>query len=215
MGYHRAGFDVVGVDIVPQSNYPFEFVQADALKFIQGLIVYGVGSPPYSFDAIHASPPCQAHSALNNCGWVGDGHFDLIAATRGRLESSRVPWMIENVPGSPLHNPTILCGSMFGLRIERGYLRRHRLFESSFSLSPPCGCDHRGRAIGVHGHGAGGYRGGETTYDPLKARSATAEEARRLLGIDWMNRDGMAQAIPPAYTEFIGRALLNVVLARR
>src|SRR5574337_20985 len=112
MGYHRAGFDVVGVDINPQQRYPFEFHQADAMTFdLSG------------FDAIHASPPCQAYTVLG--GREDLSHYpDLVDAVRERLQASGKPWIIENVPGAPLRDPITLCGAMFGLRRYR-----HRLFE--------------------------------------------------------------------------------------
>src|SRR3990167_5832997 len=116
MGYHRAGFDVVGVDINPQPRYPFEFHQADALTF-----------PLDGFDAIHASPPCQAYTAMRRLGKnAGSNAPELVDPIRSRLVGSGVPWVMENVVGSPLLNPLMLCGSSFGLGVQR-----HRLFEGS------------------------------------------------------------------------------------
>ena len=197
MGYHRAGFEVVGVDIAPQPHYPFEFHQADAFDY------------PFTWDfqAIHASPPCQAYSRLSAM------HPDasppmLIDAVRERFGRFGVPWVIENVEGAPLADRSdlfgahgvMLCGSMFDLGIERGYLRRHRLFETSFSIAQP-DCRHRGVAVGVYGHG--GHTG--------KHRMLYRDEAAEALGIDWMTRDEMTQAIPPAYTEFIGEQLMAAI----
>jgi len=195
MGYHRAGFDVVGVDIRPQPHYPFPFVQADAL------------APPFdlsAFDVIHASPPCQGYSKLAAMH-KGRTYPKLIDAVRALLESSGRPWVIENVEGAPLAKGSdlfgahgvMLCGSMFGLGVERGYLRRHRIFETSFPLAQPQ-CAHIGPAVGVYGHG--GHTG--------KHRMLYRAEAATALDIDWMSRDEMTQSIPPAYTEWIGRQLL-------
>ncbi|MFB9953561.1 DNA cytosine methyltransferase [Cellulomonas denverensis] len=128
MGYRRAGFDVVGVDIDPQPRYPFEFHQGDALKFL--LEHHG------EFDAFHASPPCQAYTLAQRI--QGNDHPDFIAATRSAFELIGKPWVIENVPGSPLNHPVTYCGASFpGLRVYR-----HRLFESSIPLTPPTHAEH-------------------------------------------------------------------------
>ena len=197
MGYYRAGFDVVGIDIEPQKHYPFEFHQADAMTY-----------PLDGFDVIHASPPCQGYSAL--AAMHPDLEWErLIDPVRDRLLSNGKLFVIENVETSPLnHSPTlfgglhgiILCGSSFGLQVERGYLRRHRKFESNIILTQ-LPCAHKSRnAVGVYGHG-GGHRG--------KHRMLYRKEAGIALGIDWMNRDELCQAIPPAYTEFIGKQLID------
>ena len=196
MGYHRAGFDVYGVDINPQPNYPFEFVQADAMTF-----------PFDGFDAIHASPPCQRYSAAANIHDTADTHPDLIPPTRARLERSGVPWVMENVERSTLNTTLILCGSMFGLGV-----RRHRLFESNVVvLTPPCGPHTRwyasvfgGRCVGrQHITNAGpGFRA--QTWDKFDD-AGTASQA---MGIDWMTLTELSEAIPPAYTEHIGRQLI-------
>lgn len=183
MGYARAGFEVVGVDIEPQPHYPFEFHQADALTF-----------PLDGFDAIHASPPCQAYI---RGGLQGGGHPRLIEPVRERLSSRR--YVIENVPGAPLRTEVELCGSMFGLPI-----RRHRRFESnalSALLVPPC--NHSRPIVGVYGnpHGdAGAWPG---------MLPGSRETWAKALGIDWMEAHELSQAIPPAYTEWIGRQLIG------
>lgn len=193
MGYHRAGFEVVGVDLAPQPHYPFEFHLGDALTW-----------PLEGFDAIHASPPCQHYSALNNGRWGNaDGHPDLVAVVRERLRG-RVH-VIENVPGSPLLDPILLCGSMFGLGLDEFQLRRHRLFESSLRLDRSMTCEHEGRALGVYGHGRGG--------GPHRGRTADAAQGRAIMGMPWATRDGVSQAIPPAYTEWIGKQLLEALEA--
>jgi DNA (cytosine-5)-methyltransferase 1 len=187
VGYHRAGFDVVGVDIVSQPHYPFEFHRGDAMTF-----------PLDGFDVIHASPPCQDHSSLSaRVGLHGTGW--MLAATLDRLEDLDVPWVVENVPGSGVDMPgqwMVLCGSAFGLGV-----RRHRLFTSNLLLLAPS-CDHRrqGTPLGVYGTGGGGVM--------TRGVKATPAEARVAMGIDWMTRAEIAEAIPPAYTELIGHQLL-------
>jgi DNA (cytosine-5)-methyltransferase 1 len=186
MGYHRAGFEIVGVDIEPQPRYPFTFVRADALAYAREH-----GS---RFDAIHASPPCQRYTTG---GRVKDreNRPDLVGATRLALMEIGRPWIIENVPGAPLFRTTILCGSMFGLQV-----RRHRLFETSFDIPEPPPCDHKGQGpiVGVYGrpHGQAGAWPGMLP--------STLETWSKAMGIDWMDADGLSQAIPPAYTQWIG-----------
>lgn len=196
-GYRRAGFDVTGVDIEPQPNNPHSFVQADAIEFLDA---HGA-----EFDAVHASPPCQGYSNLR--AMHPDREYPLlIDPVRERLKKLGKPYIIENVEGAPLQaysdlfggHGVMLCGSMFGLGVKRGFLRRHRLFETSFPVAQPV-CRHRGPAVGVYGHG--GHTG--------KHRMLYREEAAQAMQIDWMNRDEMCQAIPPAYTEFIGNQLLG------
>lgn len=195
MGYHRAGFEVVGVDVKPQPSYPFEFYRSDALHFCAD----GLGG----FDAIHASPPCQAFTAYRRKGHgVGDGYPNLIAALRWHLAGAGgAPWVVENVPGAPLRNPVQLCGSSFGLDV-----RRHRLFESNVVMTTPR-CDH----------------GWQTPRFPAatnrKANSRRTVEIgvwriplhvqRSAMGIDWMTREELTEAIPPAYTEWIGGQLIE------
>ena len=186
MGYHRAGFDVTGVDIKPQKNYPFDFIQADALEY--------AAEHGHEFDVIHASPPCQAFS--NARVIHGNDHPDLLTPTRELLQQIGAPWVIENVPGAPMRRDLILCGSMFPeLRDGDFGIVRHRWFEFSENrlfLVPPC--QHPPRVISVFGHGGHIYHG--------------VAHWRRVMGIEWMNRDELAQAIPPAYTEYIGEQLL-------
>jgi DNA (cytosine-5)-methyltransferase 1 len=194
MGYHRAGFEVVGVDIEPQRHYPFEFVQADAMTY-----------PLDGFDAIHASPPCQAYSAAKGI-WKGrlpeDRHPDLVDATRERLVATGVPYIIENVVGAPLTNYVVLCGDMFGLGVIR-----HRLFETSFMVwNPPrCRRQHPDFFVSVFGGGAKAKRTGRG----FPKTNVLHADASRAMGIDWMTRDELSQAIPPAYTEWIGRRIVK------
>ncbi len=201
VGYHRAGFDVVGVDIKPQPHYPFKFIQADALEFTRW------GAVAYLFDAIHASPPCQAYSVLRRAN--PDAEYpNLIAPTRELLEATGLPYVIENVPGAPTRHLIVLCGSMFGLGANGRQLRRHRNFELSFPMmSPPC--QHEGEAIGVYGGGPTGrytFENGakKDYYNRRGGYQGTIAEKQEAMGIDWMNAAEINQAIPPAYTELIG-----------
>jgi DNA (cytosine-5)-methyltransferase 1 len=194
MGYYNAGFDVVGVDICHQKNYPFEFHQADALEFLH---LRG-----HEFDAIHASPPCQAYSETRKI--QRNEHPDLIPPTRTALQKLGLPWVIENVPGAPLINPVMLCGAMFGLRTYR-----HRLFETSLPITVPAHPEHtapqakmgRPPKAGEFIHVVGNFPG--------------VDYARKAMEIDWANRNEMAQAIPPAYTEYLGRQLRAALMLRQ
>jgi DNA (cytosine-5)-methyltransferase 1 len=207
MGYHRAGFDVVGVDINPQPHYPFTFHQGDAMTY-----------PLDGFDAIHASPPCQAYSVTRHSH--GKAHPELIDDVRPRLDAIGVPWVMENVVGAPLRNPFELCGTMFDLVAEDAdgsplFLRRHRLFESGYLIFLPQPC----RCVGwkARGWGIGGVYGGGSS-DRTHAKNVRrggytpgVGVRRSLMGIDWTTQDELSQAIPPAYTEWIGAQLLRVV----
>jgi DNA (cytosine-5)-methyltransferase 1 len=189
-GYARAGFEVVGVDIVPQPHYPFEIVVADALELTADDLA--------AFDAVHASPPCPAYSLLQNIHGNAEDHPDLIGPVRRMLEACGRPWILENVEGAPLRADFILCGTMFGLEIAK-----HRVFElgfPAFALMPPC--EH----IGL--------------YDPWHGRGRTAARFRQVQETPWIPIGGGAKrkrgetgdlfnAIPPAYTEFLGRLLLE------
>lgn len=207
MGYRRAGFDeIVGVDHRPQPNYPFAFIQADALR------------PPVSleaFDMIHASPPCQALSSLRTASNAGS-HLNLIPETRALLESSGLPYVIENVEHAAPHlrDPLRLCGTSFGLRVEDGELRRHRLFEVSTALLG-LPCSHQLQAIGVYGHLTVSRHLNNRGRRPQGDRKAGKAEARVLMGIDWPVSDAeLVQAIPPAFTEYLGSQILERLEAR-
>lgn len=207
MGYHRAGFtEIVGVDIEPQPRYPFTFVHGDAIEYLKR---HG-----NEFDFIHASPPCQRYSSGTRA-WKGRAkqHPDLIGPVRDLLIGGP-PWVIENVVGSPLINPITICGLALGIAVKR-----HRLFESSEKLAgTQCPKGHKGNfldAMGIDSSSVGGKQwvtvyggGGKASVDTR--RRASAGLAAAAMGIDWMIRDELSQAIPPAYTEFIGRQLLNL-----
>jgi DNA (cytosine-5)-methyltransferase 1 len=205
MGYHRAGFDVLGVDIAPQPHYPFAFLQGDALEYL--------GAHGAEYDVIHASPPCQAYCPVNQQGArSGKRYPDLVTLVRAALQDASRLYIIENVIGAPLRGAVRLCGSSFGLPI-----RRHRLFESSVLLfMAPCqhgwqeatgsyptcwrprsGRRPRSRVVQVYGHTAGKH------LWPAA------------MGIDWMTRAELSQAIPPAYTEYLGRQLLRALEGAR
>lgn len=205
-GYYRAGFDVTGVDIVAQPRYPFAFVQGDALEILQWGWP-GVGALRGAFDAVHASPVCKLFSQATR-RWRAEGreYPNQIPATRRLLESAGVPWVIENVPRAPLRPDFALCGCMFGLAIGEGYLVRERWFETSwrgFDLRSPC--SHIGTGpISISGHGVDGYSRRKVGAIPLARR-------RLLMDCVWMDRNGLGEAIPPAYTEYIGERLLAEV----
>lgn len=196
MGYHQAGFDVVGVDINRQDRYPFEFVQADALEY--------VASHGQEFDVIHASPPCQAYSVTKSLSTKT--HPDLVAPTRAALILAGLPYVIENVPGAPMQQPLVLCGTEFGLRSPSGHwVKRHRLFESNVFLMGAGGCSCWGRVTAY----TTGHPPAETTK--RKGWQMGRRDSASAFGTPWMSGDGLAQAIPPAYTEFIGRQLIETL----
>lgn len=204
VGYGLAGFEVVGVDINPQPNYPFEFHQLDALELMAPGVLHNWNWYGRGFDAIHASPPCQRFSSMQKRWHREDDHPDFIGPIRERLEATRLPYVIENVVGSPLLDPVQLCGSMFNLGVYLGeeylQLRRHRLFETNFPLIVPK-CNHRGRAVGVYGH-----PGGRSTRDGIQF--AQAKDWKEAMECAWMTTKELTESIPPAYTEWIGRQLL-------
>jgi DNA (cytosine-5)-methyltransferase 1 len=204
MGLHRAGFEVVGVDIKPQPRYPFEFHQSDALTF-----------PLDGFDFIWASPPCQGYTAMRHAPGAKGAPL-LIDHVRDRMPNAL--WVIENVEEAAwaLRNPVTLCGSMFGLGAQGCRLQRHRLFESNFAIStPPCRHDSR-PVIGVYGGHArkrsasAGGRGTKDVWD-----GGHKQAASKALGVDWMTLSELSEAIPPAYSEFIGRAAIAHIEERR
>lgn len=200
MGLHHAFPDaeIVGVDINPQGNYPFKFIQGCAVDFIE------LNPMARDFDFIWASPPCQKYTKKSaNWGrkrthWID--HPDLISPVRERLLKLDAHWVIENVPGAPIRHDLMLCGSMFGLRI-----RKHRYFEASFPLTAPeTACRHEG------------------LYNPWQGSGRSADKLREAMGIDWLPISGGASrkrgytgdlfnAIPPpAYSEYIGKQYIKI-----
>lgn len=202
-GYHDAGFAVMGVDIVEQPNYPYDFIRADAMKQDREFLM--------GFDAIHASPPCQAYSVTAKRTGRGKDWPMLIGSVRKMLSDTGLPFVIENVVGAPLRNPTVLCGTMFqGLRVIR-----HRLFETNFQINhidiplhgvhPLCHTldkrkNHYGKTdewvnfVQVNGGG-----------------NCSVDAARNAMGINWMTKRELNEAIPPQYTEFIGNILMGLI----
>lgn len=202
VGYYKAGFDVIGIDIEPQPNYPFPFIQTDAMTLDMKFIKL--------FDAIHASPPCQSYSDLAKRNRNADEWPRLIEPIRDILMRSGLPYVIENVEGAPLKDPVVLCGTMFkGLRVIR-----HRLFEANFPIVVP---DH-GKHPKVH------------TFDKRKAHYGKTHDmrdfvqvtgggncriaaARDAMGIEWMTKNELNEAIPPAYSYYIGKQLMAHLIA--
>ena len=209
VGYHRAvqelgiELEIIGVDIAPQKRYPFTFIQADAMTF-----------PLNGFDFIHASPPCQDYSPGSRYGVDSRGaHHRLIIPTRDRLKANGAPWILENVRGAheDMYNPVRLCGTSLGLRVQR-----HRLFDSShlfFSAGP---CNHRPYDVSVRckrseyllAYTQVVTRNGICVHRPPDCPKSVAQVA---MGIDWMTTLEMGEAIPPAYTEWLGRQMFTAI----
>lgn len=204
MGLHRAGFDVVGVDIKPQPRYPFPFVRADAM------------APPMrlsDFDLVWASPPCQGYSTLKVMA-NAKSHPLLVDDMREMLSASGQLWVIENVAGAPIRNPLMLCGSSFGLGSNGFQLRRHRFFESNFFVMGP-ECSHATRTLGVFGQKVRDIAAEKRHYAKDSATRGKPlgvvlpqSWGREAMGVDWMNMQELSESIPPAYSEHIGRYAL-------
>jgi DNA (cytosine-5)-methyltransferase 1 len=198
VGYSQVGFEVVGVDIKPQPNYPLPFIQADALTLDPEFMA--------SFDAVHASPPCQAYSDLAKRNGNADKWPRLIVPVRTMLVRSGLPYVIENVDGAPLLHPVVLCGTMFPeLRVLR-----HRLFDANFEIVPPPHGEHPK----VHTLDRRKAHFGKTDewkdfVQVTGGGNSTLAAARDAMGIDWMTKGQINEAIPPAYTRFVGKHLLR------
>jgi len=197
VGYHRAGFDVTGVDIAPMPRFPFTFVQGDALEYI--------AAHGHEYDAIAASPPCQAYTSLR--ALQGDKEYpDLVAATRDALQTVGRPYIIENVPGAPLNANLVLCGSMFpGLRVYR-----HRLFETSFYVWQPQHPKHVTKATGNQRKRKAHYEAGGF----ITITGDVGSYCGNAMDINWMTGNELSQAIPPAYTAYIGHALISMIVMK-
>ena len=201
VGYFDAGFRVVGVDHRPQPHYPFEFIRADALEY---LAEHG-----NEYDVIHASPPCQAYSVT--WGLYKRDYPMLIELVRDALIQTGKPYVIENVPGSPLINPVMLCGTMFGLKVIR-----HRLFECSpLIYFSPATCQHEGYATGNRARRVGITRTPRLSdgfnYVTVAGNNYLSDEGAKAMKIDWMTRAELSQAIPPAYTEWLGGQIIEII----
>lgn len=195
MGYHKAGFEVEGIDIKHGKRYPFTYYRLD-FNTLDADMLKG-------YDFIHASPPCQTFSItknLRNAQGKSTDKVDLLEPTRKLLQDSGIPYIIENVPGAPLINPVQVCGSFFGLKV-----RRHRLFESNLPLRGTT-CDHKaqGRPVGIYGSMKDEIPNGGKT-------ASSMQEANDAMGIDWMIWGELVEAIPPAYTEYLGRQVLEIL----
>jgi hypothetical protein len=197
MGYHRAGFDVTGVDIAPQPNYPFAFHQADALMYL--------AAHWQEYDVIHGSPPCQSSTALTRGTNKGRIYPNLIPATREMFGNINRHTIIENVQGSDLRRDLTLCGEMFGLGVIR-----HRYFEMDWTADKPDHRPHRGRVAGWR-HGTY-YPGPYFAVYGEGGGKGTVAEWQTAMGIDWTSdRHEIAEAIPPAYSQYVGSQLLNLL----
>jgi DNA (cytosine-5)-methyltransferase 1 len=199
-GYAAAGFEVVGVDIEPHPDYPYEFHRADAIAVLDG----SAGWDLDDFDVVHASPPCHDWSDLAARSGA-DGTGALLFRTRELLQRWGGPYVIENVEGAPMPGALRLCGSEFDLWADcadgrRRQLRRHRLFESNVFLMGAGGCHHRGQPIGVYGTGGGGQM--------TRGYKGNLAESRQATGAHWMNRSDVSQCVPPRFTQHVGEQLL-------
>jgi DNA (cytosine-5)-methyltransferase 1 len=212
MGYYRAGFEVVGVDINPQPNYPFEFRQTEALTVLGHLVdclplcdLFGwIGLR--RFDAIHASPPCQHFSQMSLCRPGLQAEYpDLVDPVRQMLRATGLPYVIENVVGAPLENPVMICGSGLGMTLQR-----HRLFESNVALwGVPC-AHGQNPWNPAYGHATGRKRRRVPVVGEWRIPKHLQEAA---MGIDWMTLPELSEAIPPAYCEHIGLQLISHIEA--
>ena len=189
MGYHQAGFEVVGIDWDPQPRYPFEMIQMDAIRALEEML------RGHSFDAVHASPPCQAYTKAGKL--QGNQHPELIEIIRELLQATDLPYVIENVEGAPLRDPVMLCGTMFGLR-----LYRHRLFETNWPFTAPLHGEHYLKQVKM-----GRKPGPNEILQPVGHFSGV-QEARDAMEMPWATQDGLREAIPPAFTAFIGEQLM-------
>lgn len=210
MGYYRAGFtEIIGIDNKPQPNYPFDFVRMDFVD------LFTVPYPVFWQDAdlIHASPPCQAYSVLAKRNGNADEHPRFINALRDMLDSTNRDWVIENVMGAPLFEPLFLCGTMFGLRVIR-----HRLFEFSYSIHqrglPTSPAHPKHRLVYTRDKRKGHYGLLDEFVDPVSVNgggNCSVAAARDAMGIDWMTKAELNEAVPPAYTEWIGKRLIECI----
>lgn len=192
-GYERAGFDVTGVDNAPQPKHQGRFIQADAIEYLK--------LNHHRFDAIHASPPCQAYSlASMQFRAAGKEYLDLIESTRSALIETGLPFVIENVPGSPLIDPIELCGLMFGLRTYR-----HRLFESNVKLTAPVHPVHVARNARM------GRKPKDGEFIQYVGHFSGVKQVQEMTGLYWLGQKELAQSIPPQYTEYIGRQILELL----
>ena len=196
VGYFRVGFtDITGVDICPMPHYPFKFIQTNALEY---LAEHG-----REYDVIHASPPCQGYSITQFMpGRSPDKYKKQVGELRDLLIMTGKPYVIENVAGAPLINPLMLCGTMFGLRVFR-----HRYFECNPPIYfAPATCNHWGRAKTGK---LASWNYGQNPFVTVAGHMFKKDVGAKAMGIDWMTKKGLAEAVPPDYTEYIGRIFLD------
>ncbi|MEV8318011.1 SAM-dependent methyltransferase [Streptomyces sp. NPDC059900] len=194
MGYYLAGYDVVGVDKEDQPRYPFPFIQGDAIEYI---LAHG-----HEYDLIAGSPPCQRYTNAQRIR--GNTHPDLVGPTRAAMDATGRPWIIENVEGAPLLDTVLLCGAMFRLRTYR-----HRLFESSL----PLGSRLHPRHLAPVAKMGRPVRAGEFMH--IVGNFTGADLAREIMAMPWASREGLREAIPPAYAKFLGDQAAALILADR
>ncbi len=203
MGYHQAGFTVIGIDKAEQPLYPFRFYRGDVLDLYEPLM------ERYDVAAVHASPPCQRYVAMST---KRDTHPDMVDLIRDLLDDLTIPWIIENVRLAPLRHPTLLCGSMFGLGVEAFdtwyQLQRHRYFESNIPLYGAGPCRHTRPVVGVYGSPGG-------TNRRRKEKYVKVDGWRTAMQIDWLNESSLSQALPPAYTKHLGDQLIAHLTHKR
>ena len=193
LGYEQAGFDVTGVDLEFQAHYRHRFVQSDAIRYLL--------DHWQEFDIIHASPPCQAYSTASmQFRIAGKEYVDLIAATRDVLIATGKPYVIENVPGSPLINPIMLCGAMFGMRTYR-----HRMFESNMNIVAPEHPDHKAKNAKM------GRRIKDDEFIQYVGHFSGVKFVQQMTGLLWLNQYELAQSIPPQYTKHIGEQIIKMI----
>lgn len=214
VGYHRAGFDVVGVDHKPHRDYPYDLTVADAMDVLAELAETGAWEGQ-TFDAVHTSPPCPRYSVATNAGHDKSKHPDLVDPCRELLkrwaDRTGGVWVIENVVGAPLDHPTLFCGWAMGLR----HIRRHRLIESNaFIMSPGCLCPN-GDTVSVFGHSGEDRRKTTLAEHGEVRKHIAADVVRELMGVPWMrSRDDVSDCIPPSYTECVGEQLIDQLALR-
>jgi len=190
-GYEQAGFAVTGIDIEAHPNHRGVFIQSDAIEYLKAHY--------HEYDAIHASPPCQAYSqASAQFRSRGKEYATLIEATRDALIETKLPYIIENVPGSPLINPIQLCGAMFGMRTYR-----HRLFESNIPLEEPPHPKHISKNTPM------GRKPKQGEFIQYVGHFSGVGEVKEMTGLHWLNQNELAQSIPPQYTRYIGIQLIK------
>jgi DNA (cytosine-5)-methyltransferase 1 len=213
MGYHRAGFDVVGVDIAPQPHYPFDFERGDALEVLRtGYTPEVMSVIAEDFDAIHASPPCQSETTMSNrhrgAGGLADRRADLLTPTLEALVSVGLPWVVENVVGASSkmreYTPILLHGGMFGLGVNRP-----RLFCSNTLLMSHQPAPRPLDPIGVYGKAPDGRRLFDRADGTTQYAAKDLAQAQKAMGMDWADWHGTKEAIPPAYSEYIGAQLMQ------